>query len=810
MPDANQNILLTAGVNKAEAAAAIKLLSDMQKAAESVATSMKTVGTGTSQQMQTAVASTRDLGAAMAATERAMSSQMIAGQLRRFGMTTGQVLGQGNPLQEVFRAGGDIAEFQTALKDLPRIFKEVKNSTFDFTKSFPDLINNAFQAVQGLPLLGGAARAGEAVVGGIAGTSGTMASLGGLVASLGPLAIAGGALALAFHSLSTEIETGNNEVKKAVAALDEYYNKISTATEDLLKTQNTRLEQQIANAQKERDQLKASAGPTEISPTVSQAQIWFNRIFNGPVLDRIKQLDDQIKVWNQTIDDNTKAMGAAEVVERSRVQTLITQTAAEVAFTEKMQTASKSSSESLKIRVNDIENTKWAIQGALDELDKQIASSNSKETFDTLSKQITDYRAQLTGLSREEQTLLDTIIPLVEAREREAKAINDLNKGTDQMVRALIGIADVNNQIAKTTEDRQRTDSRAAIEDSYKKRIEQARSNEELLSMQAQMHNTEVQMAKEAAKAAERHAADMARMDRDFMRSEMDATRRFQREQARADDQYARDRVKTLRDINERLLDLAGDGDVNGFIQAQRNGERQLRDMSENHDQQAKDAIAQFTQDRADALERFKIQKGDAEENYQLQRAETRKNNEETLQAQRDHYKKVQSESKTLQDELDALRLQWQKEDEARRRAEEDKASQERLDKLRLDVINAQALTNAYWDGVHNKLIGLLNAIGIGVPPAPTTGGSSGGGSHFHAAGLNYVPYDNYMAILHKGEAVIPASQNTRTGGGSQLSIGSITIGAGNNVTASDVEQALASMWNNIQTAFSNSRRVPA
>lgn len=38
-------------------------------------------------------------------------------------------------------------------------------------------------------------------------------------------------------------------------------------------------------------------------------------------------------------------------------------------------------------------------------------------------------------------------------------------------------------------------------------------------------------------------------------------------------------------------------------------------------------------------------------------------------------------------------------------------------------------------------------------------------GGHGHAAGLGYVPYDNYPAMLHRGEAVIPASQN-RNGGG--------------------------------------------
>lgn len=36
-----------------------------------------------------------------------------------------------------------------------------------------------------------------------------------------------------------------------------------------------------------------------------------------------------------------------------------------------------------------------------------------------------------------------------------------------------------------------------------------------------------------------------------------------------------------------------------------------------------------------------------------------------------------------------------------------------------------------------------------------------------HASGLNYVPFDGYIAKLHKGERVQTASQNPYNGGGS-------------------------------------------
>lgn len=810
MPDQNQNLLVTAGVNKAEAQTAIKLLQDMQKAAEGIAIAFKGVGSGGQQQMQSAVVQTRELSNVMMTAERQMSSmsaQMISGRLRRFGMTSSNILGAGNPIQETLRIGSDIAEFKEAIKDLPNIFSQVKTSTVDFAKSFPGIIGKMFDVVSGSPLLGGAARIGEGAVGAISGSTGTMAALGGLATSLGPMLLAAGALTLAFASLSQTLSDGHTQVQKAIAALDEYYKKISSSTEDLLKSENVRLAQQIANAKKERDTLAASVSGTLTTgrDITALPKALFALATTGDVTKKIRDLNDQMGVWQKTIEDNTKALNAQEVIERSRVQRLITQTQAEVSFTEKMQSAAKQSSESLKTRVTDITNSLWALQGGVDTLDKQLASSNNTETFNTLSAQILSYRAQMGDLSREQQTLLDTIIPLVKEREREAKIMDDLTKGIPAMLQAMQGIVAVNEQIAKTTEDRERTDARAAIEGNYKRRIELAQNNEQVLAIEAQMHDTEINMAKAAAKAAEQHSKEIARMDRDFMRSEMDATRRFQREQARAEDQYARERLKTLRDLNERLADIAGEGDVAAFIQAQRDGVRQLRDQAENHDQSVKDSIDQFAQDRADALERFKLQKADSEENYQLQKAEQEKANRETLQAQREQHQKVKLQSKTLEDELAALREQWRIEDEARRRAEEDKAAQDRLDKLKLDLATAQSLTDAYWNQVHAKISSLITSLGGSVGVADPRNGPHVGAAGF-ASGLDFVPRDNFPAILHKGEAVIPASRNRA--GGAGLTIGSITIGAGNGVTVFDVEHALQRFADQLAGTYMNAGRA--
>jgi hypothetical protein len=42
------------------------------------------------------------------------------------------------------------------------------------------------------------------------------------------------------------------------------------------------------------------------------------------------------------------------------------------------------------------------------------------------------------------------------------------------------------------------------------------------------------------------------------------------------------------------------------------------------------------------------------------------------------------------------------------------------------------------------------------------------------ARGMDYVPYDNFPALLHKGEAVIPANENASRGANIQISIGAV------------------------------------
>ena len=79
------------------------------------------------------------------------------------------------------------------------------------------------------------------------------------------------------------------------------------------------------------------------------------------------------------------------------------------------------------------------------------------------------------------------------------------------------------------------------------------------------------------------------------------------------------------------------------------------------------------------------------------------------------------------------------------------------VDKIREGISNAWESLTSWFSGIWDSLFGNLR-VNVGV------GGSRGRG---HAGGLDYVPYNGYPAVLHRGEAVLTSREadNWRKGG---------------------------------------------
>lgn len=86
-------------------------------------------------------------------------------------------------------------------------------------------------------------------------------------------------------------------------------------------------------------------------------------------------------------------------------------------------------------------------------------------------------------------------------------------------------------------------------------------------------------------------------------------------------------------------------------------------------------------------------------------------------------------------------------------------------------------IINDFWDGmteVWNKIVKWWDGLTLNDKEAPSVNGGTP-----HATGLNYVPFDGYRAILHRGEAVLTAAEarTWRNGGATPaMAGGGITI----------------------------------
>ena len=115
------------------------------------------------------------------------------------------------------------------------------------------------------------------------------------------------------------------------------------------------------------------------------------------------------------------------------------------------------------------------------------------------------------------------------------------------------------------------------------------------------------------------------------------------------------------------------------------------------------------------------------------------------------------------------------------------------LDKSKEAKVAATNTFQAFLDGMNSKVPGILSTMrsiggqitsalqsGIGSVSIPVTVKTSGT-IPGHANGLDFVPYDDYLAYLHKGEAVLTAEEAAawragKSSGGGESSGGGITL----------------------------------
>ena len=108
-------------------------------------------------------------------------------------------------------------------------------------------------------------------------------------------------------------------------------------------------------------------------------------------------------------------------------------------------------------------------------------------------------------------------------------------------------------------------------------------------------------------------------------------------------------------------------------------------------------------------------------------------------------------------------------------------------DLIRIQIKAALGTGGSSGGGLFGLLAGLLGGGAGGGSDAAVSSGASLSANGFtgFAVGTNYVPYDGMKAVLHKGEAVVPAAYNPAAGGGGGGLNVQIHNNNGSNVSAS-------------------------
>jgi len=572
---------------------------------------------------------------------------------------------------------------------------------------------------------GGGAAIGAAsnAIGGVIETGIGNAGIGTLAASLGAIGIAAGAAGLAIANFTKTIEQQADRFKAIQQTLTATAGLTATATRsqieaelNALQAQQKQIEGQRASVQRQIVQINQAADEVArnnpLNPVIRLAAEAARGQFLGELNNQLNSLataaqqnalaQDRLR---QSLEDGTVAANNAARLEQVLRETRLAQNVqAERTTVQLFQDLARAQREggakAIQARIDSLRDEEAAIKASLERLNR-IPTGQLRDDEIQLIAQFTSRLAEI------QQIIANTerdILPAAQARDREIEAIErqrrvqeDLTKQRERDVQQAAQIAAQLKQLDSSYQESQRlkTEEKAlqaqrdAEAAEFQARIERAKEAERAAAAQARIADIERDTARriadarskfeqESLKAAQSFNAQKAQIERDFMRSELDALNKFRQSEARRTEDYYRERNRRLEDLQAQLTELAAEGDVAGFIAAQRAGERDLRRAAEDFDVTGRRASEDFLREREAARAAFEERLADLRNNYALERAERQRAlqeqiadiqraGQERIVQERDALVKRISESQRIEQEFAARRLQWQVEDQARR-----------------------------------------------------------------------------------------------------------------------------------------------
>lgn len=418
-------------------------------------------------------------------------------------------------------------------------------------------------------------------------------------------------------------------------------------------------------------------------------------------------------------------------------------------------------------------------------------------------------RRSLDQLNREIDRMRNEALPLIEARERETAAIERqreaVRRSAEEYANSVARLRDLEASRATLLADRAREDARAAQIGALERRIAAARDREAAQERERRMADIRREGGEREAAIRRKAADDLAEMDREYLERALKAQQDYAREVVRAEEDFGRERLRKLQDLNDDLLDLAAQRDVAGFIRRQRAGLTDLARGDEDFGIRQRRRLEDFQREQAERAAEFQQRRAERQAQLRQELAEQRQQLQQRLEQEREAAQQRLKESQRLEQELSALRARFAEEDKIRTRQLEDEKYRTEIAALRrrqaeIAPILGRAFNPALAavqnfartaEAEFRRLIGLFQGVAASrtATPPPARGG---GVVRRLATGLDYVPRDNYPALLHRGEAVLTAAQNARRREVAVTYNDQRTITIGDMVSRQEVERILA------------------
>jgi hypothetical protein len=735
---------------------------------------------------------------------------------------------------ESFKALGEVGNQLTGTRDFDTLRSagniiEVNRRITEITQSITTT-GQAFQEVNG-------------IMGKISSTAATAAlPLGATAASLAaiaaPLLIIAAPLALfaiQLRHVDDIIASGKSALNDAIERNKAYYDGIAQGSKESLavtirdKNEQLTLEKaRLADLKATRERAFAAAKAETGGDLGGRFATSFleGRGAFADLDEEIKALEKSIRSVSNETAGLTDAYNSQVAALRSLDTAFITDAENYLKTQADLRSASKQSADSIRNSIEDmrsdlssLEGIRSRVLGNLSMRQQEIAAGIAPKGSDSeLQKEADALTGRIDTLTEKLRLYRENILPIVEAEERRLRIEKELKEATDKVNNARKeleaserSLADLSKQRARTLEDERIAQTRsfqeqlfrigiaaakrAEYEEAYNKKIEDIQA----AGRAKQLAITEDYLKNEK-EAFDNYSVSRGKLERDFTKESLRRVVDYQKEAAKAQDKYARERIRALQDLNDDLTDLAREGDVLGFITRQRDGERQLERLAEDNDDQNKERAESFAAQNELARENYAEQLRDLDDNYRKEKDrrtaeyrdqinEAKRQSDERLQQERDAHNQRQSQSQRLEQEFQDWQAQNARDDNERRKARETADFEERF---RLEQERNAQILAVLRSGIADQIRLFRESFAFaGRGAADTTSnivrtgrgaGSYGSGSFYdgeHATGLDYVPWDGYIAKLHKGEGVLNANENRSDRGRVVNFNGNISIGEG-------------------------------